>query len=136
MEQTPETKSIIVVDDDETVRNVIARTLQCEGYQVATASSGREALEITAVTKFDVMFLDIMMPGMNGQDVLTMMTFGNPDTPVVMLSALPDAESEALNRGAFTYLRKPVSVNDIITIAHEAVMSTFETEEALVSENV
>lgn len=136
MEQTPETKSIIVVDDDETVRNVIARTLQCEGYQVATASSGREALEITATAKFDAMFLDIMMPGMNGQDVLTMMTFGNPDTPVIMLSALPDAEGEALNRGAFAYLRKPASVNDIITIAREALTPICETEEDLITETV
>lgn len=136
MEQTPETKSIIVVDEDETVKNVIAKMLQYEGYQVAAASSGCEALEITATTKFDAMFLHIMMPGMNGQDVLTLVTFGNPDMPVIMLSALPDAKGEALNRGALAYLRKHASVNDIITIAHKALKPTCETEEEPITANV
>lgn len=113
--------TIIVVDDDSSVREVVSRALRRDGYDVVTAANGREALDITARKAFDLVFLDIKMPGLNGLDVLTLMTAGRPNMPVVILTGLadPSAETVALDRQAVAFLRKPCSVRDITGIANK-----------------
>jgi len=117
--------SIIVIDDDKSVREIVARVLRDEGYEVVTAGNGREALERTARRSFDLVFLDIKMPGLHGLDVLTLLTAGRPHTPVVILTGQVDSdtEEEALQRGAFAYLTKPCRVNEIADIANNLINS-------------
>ena len=124
--------SIIVVDDEASVRDVVSRVLREEGYEVTSAASGREALEVTARRTFDLMFLDIRMPGMNGLDVLTLMSAGSPSTPVVMLTGVTsdDAENEAVQREAFAYLTKPCDLTEVTDIANKLLAEGAQAKNA------
>ncbi|MBT4512634.1 MAG: response regulator [Chloroflexi bacterium] len=123
--------SVIVVDDDSSVRELVTRALQREGYEITTAANGSEASHATARKKFDLMFLDINMPGLNGLDVLTIMAVGNPGIPIVMLTAVddPDAETEAFKRGAAAYLKKPCKMIDVIRTANSVINGKSMAEE-------
>ncbi|MBT4511990.1 MAG: response regulator [Chloroflexi bacterium] len=113
----------MVVDDDQSVRDIVARALRSEGYDVITAANGRDALERTSRRSFDLVFLDIRMPGLHGLDVLTLMTAGRPTTPVVILTGQADSDTEerAAQLGAFAYLKKPCSVREIVEVAERLI---------------
>ncbi|MFO8009460.1 MAG: response regulator [Dehalococcoidia bacterium] len=113
--------TVMVVDDDESLRDIVARALRDEGYQVVKAMDGQDALDLIARRKFDLVFLDIRMPGFHGQDVLTLIKSTKPEIPVVMLTAVTEQESEdeAIRRGANAYLRKPCNLEDIVKVARE-----------------
>jgi len=102
---------ILVVDDDEGNRDVLARRLSREGYAVTVAADGSAALEALASVPVDLVLLDVMMPGMDGYEVLTRLK-GEPKLraiPVVMISALDEIASVArcIELGAEDYLAKP-----------------------------
>jgi len=87
--------SLLIVDDDEVSRTLLGRRLESEEYQVDTAKSGPEALEKMTVERFDLVLLDLMMPGMNGDEVLYQMRC-DPllnDTIVMMLTADSDKQN-------------------------------------------
>lgn len=115
--------TIIVVDDEEAVRELLARALRKRGYEVATAANGWEALGKVSQEQYDVMFLDISMPEISGLEVLSRMTKDHPDTVVVMLTAVMSmsAESEAMRRAAFAYVKKPCRVTEIAEVAEKAL---------------
>ena len=104
--------AILVVDDNEDNCYTLTRRLKRQGYDnVATAGHGREALELLAARPFDLVLLDVMMPDMNGYEVLETMK-ADPalrGIPVVMISALDEVDSVArcLELGADDYLAKP-----------------------------
>jgi len=110
---------ILVVDDEESVRDVVSEALEAAGYDVTTAASGFEAIELLTGAPFDLMFLDIKMPGMSGQQVLDWVKTERRDMPVVMLTAVTGAASEAefRQRGALGYLTKPCSMMEIVSPA-------------------
>jgi CheY-like chemotaxis protein len=102
---------ILVVDDIEANRDVLARRLERLGYAVARAENGRRALEMVHSTGFDLVLLDIMMPVMNGYEALERLK-GNPETrdiPVIVISALDELQSvvRCIEMGAEDYLPKP-----------------------------
>jgi adenylate cyclase len=104
--------AILVVDDNEDNRYTLVRRLTREGYDnVTTAPSGREALELLARTPFDLVLLDIMMPEVNGYQVLEQIKSDTllRDIPVVMISAVDELESvvRCIRMGAEDYLPKP-----------------------------
>ena len=102
---------ILVVDDDAANRDVLSRRVRSQGAEVEVAASGREALEILRAGEFDVVLLDVMMPDMNGYQVLREMKADTSlrDVPVVMISALNQVEStvRCIQLGAEDYLTKP-----------------------------
>ena len=104
--------AILVVDDNEDNCYTLTRRLKRQGYDnVATAGHGREALELLAARPFDLVLLDVMMPDMNGYEVLETMK-ADPalrGIPVVMISALDEVDSVArcIEIGAEDYLAKP-----------------------------
>ena len=104
---------VLVVDDNETNREVLVRRLEPQGYVVATAVNGRDALDRLAAEPFDVVLLDIMMPELNGYQVLERLRgdAGLPPVRVIMLSALDEVESvvRCLDLGADDYLTKPIN---------------------------
>lgn len=126
--EVQERASIIVVDDEEAVRELLARALRKRGYEVTTAANGWEALGKVSQNKYDLMFLDISMPEISGLEVLSRMTSDHPETAVVMLTAVMSmsAESEAMRREAFAYVKKPCRVNEITEIAERALKSRRE----------
>jgi adenylate cyclase len=102
---------ILVVDDIEANRDVLARRLRREGFRVAVAAGGRRALQMLAKDDFDLLLLDLMMPDLNGFDVLTRLKADERlrQIPVIMISALNDAEGviRCIEAGAEDYLPKP-----------------------------
>jgi len=102
---------LLVVDDNEENRDVLARRLQKQGHWAVTASSGQEALDALADQPFDLVLLDIMMPDMDGYEVLSRIK-SDPKTqrlPVIMISALDETDSvvRCIEMGAADYLPKP-----------------------------
>ncbi len=104
---------VLVVDDNETNREVLVRRLEPQGYVVTTAVNGRDALDRLAAESFDVVLLDIMMPEVNGYQVLERLRAdsGAPPVRVIMLTALDEVESvvRCLDLGADDYLTKPIN---------------------------
>jgi CheY-like chemotaxis protein len=102
---------VLVVDDDEDNREMLRRRLEREGYDSVCVSDGKRALESLASGGFDLMLLDVLMPDMDGHEVLARVK-GSPDTrdiPVIMISALDDMPSivKCIERGAEDFLPKP-----------------------------
>ncbi|HEX9508048.1 MAG TPA: response regulator, partial [Myxococcales bacterium] len=100
--------AVLVVDDEESVRTYVAELLGSAGYQVRTAQSGSQALEMLADNSFDAVLLDVMMPGMTGLEVLRRYRAANGSSPVIVLSALAGAGDavRAMKMGATDYLSK------------------------------
>lgn len=115
--------TILIVDDEEPLRNALARFLQKRGYGVLTASSGPEALERVKADNPGLMLLDVRMPGMSGIDVVPEALGLEPDLAVVMLSGVGDATTAALcmQRGAFDYLTKPIALPDLAKAVERAL---------------
>ncbi|MBP0001195.1 MAG: response regulator [Cyanobacteria bacterium SID2] len=108
---SPETASVLVVDDNEANRDLLRRRLQRQGYCVTVAEDGFRALELIREQPFDLVLLDIMMPRMNGYQVLEQLK-ADPelrDIPVLVISALDDLDSvvKCIELGAEDYLPKP-----------------------------
>ncbi len=111
-----ETKgSILIVDDEESIRDVISRGLQKDGYDCVMASDGTEALETVSKQSFDLVLLDIKMPGVSGIEVLSQIMTEHPDTCVIMATAVADGHTavEAMKMGALDYITKPLNMNDL-----------------------
>jgi sigma-B regulation protein RsbU (phosphoserine phosphatase) len=104
--------TILIVDDEELNRDSLARHLQRHDYAVADAKSGREAIERLGAQRFDLVLLDIMMPGMNGLEVLKFLRRVDSlvDLPIIMVTAKGESEDmvEALELGANDYVTKPL----------------------------
>ena len=101
--------AVLVVDDEESIRSILSRKLESEGYICITASDGKEAVETASRQDFDLVLTDIKMPGMSGLEVLSHIVNEHPDTCVIMITALADAQTavEAMKLGAYDYVTKP-----------------------------
>ncbi len=107
---------ILVVDDHDYIRNLLVRLLNSQGYQVQVATGGREALDLLSRQSFDLVLLDLMMPDMNGIEILHQLRQQNIiyHTPVVVVSAVYDLDmvAQCIELGADDYLFKPF--NDVL----------------------
>lgn len=115
---TPARPLVLVVDDDPDLRALANVQLGDGGFDVIQASNGRECLALASTHSPDVILLDIMMPGMNGSEVLTALS-GDPvtkDIPVVFVSALssPEDKVRGLENGAVDYITKPVETREFV----------------------
>ena len=104
--------SVLVVDDDPVIRSMLTASLEASGHEVTTAKDGPEALELVRAEGFDVILLDVLMPGMNGDQVLEHLK-DDPKlrhVPVVMVTSLDDVGSavRCIELGADDYLPKPI----------------------------
>ncbi|MGA9121258.1 MAG: sigma-54 dependent transcriptional regulator [Bacteroidota bacterium] len=116
-------KSILVVDDEKETCIWLKRALEHRRYDVSTAEDGIRALEMTAREGYDLVLLDIKMPGMDGLTVLGKMKEASPDIPVVMISAHGDIETavEATKQGAFDFLPKPLDLDKLFIVVRNAI---------------
>jgi DNA-binding response OmpR family regulator len=108
--------NILVVEDDELMADVLVHGLREESYNVARAADGRAALRQTGDTSFDLILLDVMLPGMNGFEVARQLRLRGNTVPVLMLTAR-DAPPEiviGLDAGADDYLTKPFSFTELL----------------------
>lgn len=107
---------VLIIDDEASLRQTLARILQRAGFEATTVANGREGLAIVNEHPFDLVYLDIRMPDMSGLDVLKSIHAQFPELPVILFTAQPDLHSavEALRRGALDYLMKPLKPQMII----------------------
>jgi DNA-binding NtrC family response regulator len=114
---------ILVIDDEEIVRRSCARALAGDGMQVDLAGSGAEALELIESERFDVVVLDIMMPGIDGLEVLQRVKEAHPDIEVVMVTGLSqiDTAVRSMKLGAFDYIPKPFDPDELKLVVSRAL---------------
>jgi len=134
-----ETIRILVVDDEPGMRKSLADILLDEGYEVKLAEDGLEAVELCSREKFDVVIMDVRMPGLNGVDAFRRIRTHSTGTRVILMSAfgVEDLKYQALDEGAIAFLEKPLDLDalvDLIENAAEPAVLVVEPEEALQSE--
>ena len=107
---------ILIVDDERAIRNSLKEILGDEGYDVDIAEDGPSALAKVDKEKFDVIFCDIKMPGMDGTEVLEKIVADGVDSAVVMISGHGDIDTavECIKKGAFDFIQKPLDLNRIL----------------------
>lgn len=107
---------ILIIDDEASLRQTLARILQRAGYEVTTAESGEMGLSLLANSPFDLIYMDLRMPGMAGLEALKAIHASQPNLPVILFTAQPDLQSamEALRLGATDYLLKPLQPKVLI----------------------
>ena len=116
MDEGPRGASIIVIDDDEGIRNSLANILSSMGYVVDTAQDGREALMKYKEHDYDLALIDIILPGMKGTELLKETPKGAPDMLKVIVTGFPDLWNaiDSVNQGADAYVTKPFQVSELI----------------------
>ena len=109
------TKSILVIDDDPSILKLMEITLEREGYDVILAIGGVVGISLLKETKPDLVLLDIMMPELNGYEVLGRIR-RESNVPVIMMTAVRDVDSviKSLGLGADDYVRKPLNPKELI----------------------
>ncbi|HYN09254.1 MAG TPA: sigma-54 dependent transcriptional regulator [Vicinamibacterales bacterium] len=113
---------ILVIDDEEIIREALEALLVVEGYQVETAATGEQGLDALASRQVDAVLLDLMLPDRNGLDVLDEIRRLDDELPVVMITAYGTIESAiaATKLGAFHYVAKPFKNDDVLAVLRNA----------------
>ena len=104
---------VLIVDDERAIVNILNIKLRVSGYDVITALNGKEALAMIETSCPDIMLLDIIMPGMDGFEVLKRLR-KDSQLPVIAFSARPENNQEAMSLGANDFLAKPFNIDDMI----------------------
>ena len=100
---------ILIVDDDDALRDSLQLVLSSEGFEVVSARDGQEALGLLASSAPEIVLCDLRMPGMDGMELIPLLVRRLPDSTLIMMSAYGTEELaiEAMQRGAYDYLAKP-----------------------------
>ncbi len=125
--------TILVVDDELIVRDSLSDWLAEDGYNVSTVKNGNEALKLVNEKDWDVLLVDLKMPGLSGLDVLLKVKEINPNTPVIIMTAYAtvDTAVEAIKKGAYDYITKPFNPEEI-TLTLKKIIA----HQKLVKENI
>ncbi|NWF86526.1 response regulator [Candidatus Bathyarchaeota archaeon] len=116
-----ETTRILIVDDDENIRKVIATILADEGYIVESVDTARKAIEATKKKFFNLSLIDIRLPDMEGIELLTKMRDTTPKMRKIIITGYPTLQNaiEAVNRGADAYILKPFDMEKVLETIKE-----------------
>jgi cyclic di-GMP phosphodiesterase len=119
----PRAPRLLVVDDEESIRMALSRVLQPNGFEVLTADSVSNALDLLQTTRFELVLCDVRMPGALGTDLVPQARMIDPDIAILMLSAVNDATTatQSLNDGAFGYIVKPFDIDELQEAIHRAL---------------
>ncbi len=114
---------ILVVDDEESLREFLEIMLKREGYDVATAADGEQAIKLLEKKSFDLIITDLQMPKVHGMEVLSKAKEIDPDSVVIVITAFGSTESavEAMKLGAYDYITKPFKIDEIKLIIRKAL---------------
>jgi DNA-binding NtrC family response regulator len=124
---------VLIVDDEEKFVDYLSKRLLNRDYLVGTALSGEEAVEILKEERYDVVILDVLMPGMDGIETLRTIKRIAPLTEVIMLTGHASVESgvEGMKLGAFDYLMKPCETDELVSKINKAYQRKAEQEERI-----
>ena len=119
---TDRTPVVLVIDDEQSILDVIRILLVNNGFTVHTALGGRAGLERLATVRPDIVVTDIRMPDVSGVEVLSAARVQDPDTPVILMKAQATLQSamQAFNEGAFYYIQKPFRNDEMLAILRRA----------------
>lgn len=119
---------ILVIDDDQLILALLKEILEKQGHTVITADTSTEGVRCVKQLDFDLVFLDLKMPVMDGAEVLRQMRSIKPDLPVTIITGYPDSEilQRALEQGPFGVMTKPFGHSDIIAAVH-SFLRTIQT---------
>lgn len=128
-----ERKKILVIDDEESMRHMLSLILKKEGYEVIAANGGKEALELVSSISFDFILSDIIMPEMDGLQLLQALKDRKVEATIIMMSAYGTINTavEAMKRGAYDYISKPFRPDEVLMALRKA-----EERESLRQENI
>ncbi len=117
--------SILVIEDKDSMRKMLAQTLIEEGYQVETAADGPEGIEKAKTAQYDLVLTDMRMPDMDGLDVISNIKELNTDTAVIVMTAYGTIETavSAMKKGAFDFLTKPFDTEHMLVLVDKALKS-------------
>ena len=115
--------NILVVDDEKNILKVVSMTLKKQHYEVDTARSSEEAIDKFNQNTYDLVITDLKLPGKSGIDLLEYIKSSDSDIPVIMITAFGTIENaiQAMKKGAFNYLTKPVNPDELLTVIREAI---------------
>jgi DNA-binding NtrC family response regulator len=118
--------NIFIIDDEESIRDSCTQVLTKEGYSVVTSSDGRQALDVLSKSHFDVVLLDLKLPGVPGIKILNKIKKKSPEVPVIIITGFASIESavNTIKQGAFDYLAKPFSPEELRTMVNKALTAT------------
>jgi DNA-binding response OmpR family regulator len=127
---------ILIVEDDRLILSMLSMGLEKAGFSVVRASSGEEALQICSVERFDLILMDIRMPGISGIEAARRIR-ASVDVPVLFLSAYDDKETvdQAIGQGGMSYLVKPVEINQIVPAIRAVLARAYDLSKLKISEN-
>jgi CheY-like chemotaxis protein/predicted transcriptional regulator len=113
--------SVLLIDDDETIRKTLTRTLTKEGFNVDTAPDGKQALVKSQLRRYDLALVDIRLPDMEGTKLLKMLREKTPEIKEIIITGYPSIENavQAVNDGADAYLIKPLKPADLLAKIRE-----------------
>jgi len=116
-----ETIRILVVDDDESIRKVLATILEEKGYVVDTAENGKEAIEKSNAKFYNLALIDIRLPDMEGTQLLTALKETTPKMVKIIITGYPSLQNavEAVNKGADAYILKPFNMDSVLNTIKE-----------------
>jgi len=111
-----EKRKVLIVDDDRDIVTIVSTILGGRGWDIKAAYNGREALEAVTLSKPDIILLDIMMPEMNGIEVLKRIKKIDTDARIIMITAFGDVESylDSMELGAYEYINKPFETDELL----------------------
>jgi DNA-binding NtrC family response regulator len=114
---------LLIVDDDDVSCRLFTEVLEGEGYQVQQAQSGEEAIERLRSEAYDLLLVDVRMPGISGLDVTRAMRQEQPQLPIIVMTAFGSIETavEAIQEGAFDYVSKPMNLDELKKIVSRAL---------------
>lgn len=115
--------NILIIDDDEAIRDSCKQVLTLAGYIVKGAKDGIEGLQLFRKEFFDVVLLDLKLPDLNGMEILSQIKEDHPETPVIIITGFASIESavEAIKQGAFNYLPKPFNPEELRVVVRKAL---------------
>ena len=114
---------ILVVDDEEAIREVVSTLLEAQGHECASVSNGRLAQEYLGKQPVDLVLSDMVMPEMDGLSLVEWLHKADPDIPVIMVTAMHDLSTalEAIRRGAYDYILKPFEKDQLYLSVRRAL---------------
>ena len=115
--------TILIIDDEENIRNGLAADFEMDGYNVKTAADGKSGLEFIAKGDIDLVITDLRMPGISGEDVLRKVTTETPGIPVIVLTGHGsiDAAVDAMRNGAYDFMTKPLNLDQLGLVVKRAL---------------
>jgi DNA-binding NtrC family response regulator len=114
--------TILVIDDEKSIRNTLQEVLEYENHKVDQATNGTEGIELFEKGEYDVVLCDIKMPGMDGIEVLEKLHERNHDVPIIMISGHGNIDTavEAIKKGAYDFIEKPLDLNRLLVTMRNA----------------